>query len=340
MLETGSNYDKKYLTKYFFISTFFFRFTVYQTTKTIKVMASSIKLSPGTKVTVTGPLLTGSYISQGSTVYAIRYISSCEAWQVSRSKGGPEIATVRRKYLKPVTESETGLKVGDRVQVKSGTTVSSALYGTYGTIKKKDGTGIPFFVKLEDASIVGAWFRENELAKVAAKPVATKFKVGDSVQIKKSTSAVSAVWGKCGKVERISLVVPCAAPYYVKLEGTTAGWFKESELTNPIAPKKTDELTVDAAFLKAAHAAACAEWKKKLEKKYPSVFKKPKTWKPKDLKTKVTFDGDGSKNIFIGMGLAPDGLTGRCLMMRKDTVVPEITSDGVYFVVTFKTLQD
>ena len=278
MLETGSNYDKKYLTKYFFISTFFFRFTVYQTTKTIKVMASSIKLSPGTKVTVTGPLLTGSYISQGSTVYAIRYISSCEAWQVSRSKGGPEIATVRRKYLKPVTESETGLKVGDRVQVKSGTTVSSALYGTYGTIKKKDGTGIPFFVKLEDASIVGAWFRENELAKVAAKP-------------------------------------------------------KE-------AAKKTDELTVDAEFLKAAHAAACAEWKAKLEKKYPSVFKKPKTWKPKDLKTKVTFDGNNTRDIFIGLALAPSGLSGKCLMMRKGKVKPKITTSGEYTVVSFETLQD
>lgn len=338
MLETGSNYDKKYLTKNFFISTFFFRFTVYQTTKTIKVMAS-IKLSRGTKVTVTGPVFSGGHIPYGSTMYAIRYSPSSETWQVSRSKGGPIVASVRRKHLKPVTESETGFKKGDRVQVKRGTTVSSALWGKYGTIQKKDGTGIPFWVKLEDASINGAWFRESELTKVVAKPVAPKFKVGDRVQIKKSAAAVSSMWGKCGKIEKI-YSHPCTAPYLVKLEGGAGGWFKESELTNPIAPKKTDELTVDAEFLKAAHAAACAEWKKKLEKKYPSVFKKPKTWKPMPLGSKITLSGDGSKDIFIGMGLAPDGLTGRCLMMRKDKVVPEITSEGQYFVVTFKTLQD
>lgn len=276
MLETGSNYDKKYLTKNFFISTFFFRFTVYQTTKTIKVMAS-IKLSRGSKVTVTGPVFSGGHIPYGSTMYAIRYSPSSETWQVSRSKGGPIVASVRRKHLKPVTESETGFKKGDRVQVKSGTVVSSALYGKYGTIQKNDGSSTPFYVKLEDASINGAWFKENEITKVAAKPE---------------------------------------------------------------APKKTDELTVDADFLKAAHAAACSEWKKKLEKKYPSVFKKPKTWKPMPLGSKITLSGDGSKDIFIGMGLAPDGLTGRCLMMRKDKVVPEITSEGQYFVVTFKTLQD
>jgi len=236
---------------------------------------ASIKLSPGTKVTVTGPTYTGQHIVLGSTVYAVRYISSCEVWQVSRSKGGPEIATVRRKHLKPVTESETGLKVGDRVQVKSGTTVSSSLWGKYGTIKKKDGIGIPFFVKLEDASINGAWFRENELAKVVAKP-------------------------------------------------------KE-------ATKKTDELTVDAEFLKAAHAAACTEWKKKLEKKYPSVFKKPKTWKPKEL---VRITGDDRDDIFIGLSLAPTGLSNKCLMMRTSKVKPKITTSGEYTVVSFETLQD
>lgn len=238
---------------------------------------ASIKLSRGTKVTVTGPTYTGPHISYGSTVYAVRYISSSETWQVSRSKGGPIIATVRRKHLKPVTESETGFKKGDRVQVKSGTTVSSALWGKYGTIQKKDSTGIPFWVKLEDASINGAWFRENEITKVAAKPE---------------------------------------------------------------APKKTDKLTVDADFLKAAHAAACSEWKAKLEKKYPSVFKKPKTWKPKSFGSRVTFNGDNTKDIFIGLALAPDGLSGKCLMMKADKVKPKITTTNGYTVVSFETLQD
>lgn len=238
---------------------------------------ASIKLSHGSKVTVTGPVLSGTRIKPGTTLYAIRYVPTYEAWTVARSKSSPIIATIQRKHLKPVTESETGFKKGDRVQVKSGTAAFSALWGKYGTIQYQSVTGIRFYVKLEDTPIKGGWFRENELTKVVAKPE---------------------------------------------------------------APKKTDELTVDADFLKAAHAAACSEWKKKLEKKYPSVFKKPKTWKPKSFGSRATFNGDNTKDIFIGLALAPDGLYSKCLMMKADKVVPEITSDGEYFVVTFKTMQD
>jgi outer membrane protein assembly factor BamB len=107
-----------------------------------------------------------------------------------------------------------------------------------------------------------------------------------------------------------------------------------------VAPVAPCGMTVDAEFIKAAHAAACSEWKQKLEKKFPQVFSKPLkatriTKAPSggsDIVATIKAEGQKSsidEKIFIGIGLAPSGYENKCLSLSDFSEFKfELAKDG------------
>jgi hypothetical protein len=258
---------------------------------------ATTKLTPGAKVTVTGPTEYGQKIKKGTVVYAVRYMPSSESWHVSKKKGGPGCASIKRKNLAPVTSEPItaevtnveDLKVGDKVKVaKKGAcdAGSSSIEGCYGVVVTNDRSRVPFGVKMTTGARTGErfWFTTyGNLLKVVDTPKATEIK-----------------------------------------------------------SKTGSKYEVDSAFIKEAYKAACPEWKAKLEAKYPELLK-PTPPKPKRLKFT---DKDGgvvynlssiaTKSLFVGVGLAPAGQSGECLMMRKSELTPKITERDGYWVITFE----
>ena len=89
--------------------------------------------------------------------------------------------------------------------------------------------------------------------------------------------------------------------------------------------------SVDVAFIKAAHKEACGEWKTKIEKKFPEVFK------PK--KQVYSFrDGhkldSASKPLLIGYGLAP-GIGDRKYLIVSGNYKMEVKNHGGHQVLVF-----
>lgn len=89
--------------------------------------------------------------------------------------------------------------------------------------------------------------------------------------------------------------------------------------------------SVDSAFIKAAHKDACSTWKNKIEKKFPDVFK-PKV-------TTHNFGSNASLNtapngpLFIGHGMAPRGLEGKCLVVNDGYKMEVKTHNGKQILV-------
>lgn len=101
-----------------------------------------------------------------------------------------------------------------------------------------------------------------------------------------------------------------------------------------MATKKT--YNVDVTFIKQAHKVACDDWKKKLETKFPEVFK------PKEIIHKFgdTFRLSTSWNgpLTIGQGLAPKDLEGKCLVVANDYKMEVKTKDG-FQILVFKKVK-
>jgi hypothetical protein len=99
------------------------------------------------------------------------------------------------------------------------------------------------------------------------------------------------------------------------------------DLPKTTRSESTELFSVDADFLKQAHAAACSEWKEKLEQKYPKVFVKQlavseiyKINKPGASSDELAIirPTKGPEEImYIADGLAPAGLEGKCLALGR-----------------------
>ena len=96
-----------------------------------------------------------------------------------------------------------------------------------------------------------------------------------------------------------------------------------------MATKKT--YNVDPAFIKEAHKAACSDWKKKIEKKFPELFK-PTAY---DFGNEFPVSRDWNGPLTIGHGLAPKGLEGKCLVVDH-TYEMEVKSHGRHQILIFK----
>jgi hypothetical protein len=94
--------------------------------------------------------------------------------------------------------------------------------------------------------------------------------------------------------------------------------------------ESTELFSVDADFLKQAHAAACSEWKEKLEQKYPKVFAKPlevdvirkaptSSYLTNDIIATITPTIGKKEYLYIADGLAPIGLNCKCLALGCDS---------------------
>ena len=98
-------------------------------------------------------------------------------------------------------------------------------------------------------------------------------------------------------------------------------------------PKKL--YSVDPKFIRDAHKAACSDWKKKIETKFPEVFK-PKT--PSAFIFKEGFELDGCFRggpLCIGYSLAPSGLDGKCLVVEKGYKM-EVKNKNGYQILVFR----
>ena len=119
-----------------------------------------------------------------------------------------------------------------------------------------------------------------------------------------------------------------------------------------VAPVTTSskDMTVDAEFIKAAHAAACSEWKQKLEKKFPQVFSKPlkvtritkaSSAQGSDIIATIAAEGKKSSDtekIYIGIGLAPDGYMNKCISLGDFSEFKfELVKDGQCVILVPKT---
>lgn len=117
-----------------------------------------------------------------------------------------------------------------------------------------------------------------------------------------------------------------------------------------VAPVTPCGMTVDAEFIRAAHAAACSEWKQKLEKKFPQVFSKPlkvtritkaSSAQGSDIIATIAAEGQKSsedEKIFIGIGLAPAGYTNRCISLCDFSEFKfELAKDGQCVILVPKT---
>jgi hypothetical protein len=81
----------------------------------------------------------------------------------------------------------------------------------------------------------------------------------------------------------------------------------------------TKNYTVDEKFIKDAHKAACGEWKVKMEKKFPEVFKSSLfEFGLGDAGFRLT---TASSPLVIGAGLAPAGKEGKCLVVSEGYVM-------------------
>ena len=96
-----------------------------------------------------------------------------------------------------------------------------------------------------------------------------------------------------------------------------------------MATKKT--YSVDASFVKEAHKAACDTWKKKIETKFPEVFKSQAF----GFGDQFTINTGWNGPLLIGHGLAPSGLEGKCLVVSNEYKMEVKTEDG-YQILVFK----
>jgi len=123
--------------------------------------------------------------------------------------------------------------------------------------------------------------------------------------------------------------------------GTLIGWIPRKNIrpvtktttAKPKAvPSPSNSFAVDEAFIKEAHKAACPEWKKKLETKFPTVLKKQDEYLK--IPTKLTLYT--YKDIWIGNVYAPDGKENKCIM--SSTHQPIVSNVDGCWVVAFKKI--
>lgn len=133
-----------------------------------------------------------------------------------------------------------------------------------------------------------------------------KFNTGDKVKVTKGKFL-----GLEGKITAYTYSRGRVAEYTVKLNGSGSVYLPSNYMEKTVskesvaAPK--GKIEVDEAFIKEAHKSACSDWKKKIEKKFPTVFPKSKRYK---FGMRVTITTDLRTNTpirYIADGVAPDG---------------------------------
>lgn len=90
----------------------------------------------------------------------------------------------------------------------------------------------------------------------------------------------------------------------------------------------TKTYTVSKQFVLEAHKEACSEWKEKIEKKFPELFKS-KYFKFDESVTISRSSGGCSLPIYLGWGHADEDLKGHCLIVADGwNFETRKTSDG------------
>ena len=171
--------------------------------------------------------------------------------------------------------------------------------------------------------------------------VSTRLKSGDVVEIisLKRNSGMGPLSGvKIGDQVKVDTYDSDDETWsiFTKGRGTFIGWIPRKNI-RPVtkttaAPLASNSFAVDEAFIKEAHKAACPEWKKKLETKFPTVLKKQDEYLK--IPTKITLDA--SKDIWIGHWAAPTGKENKCIM--SSTHQPIVSNVNGRWMVEFKKI--
>lgn len=159
--------------------------------------------------------------------------------------------------------------------------------------------------------------------------MATKFKVGDKIIGNSYASERYGITTKGWEGEVTKIV----DDEYVMVKGPN---IKDSIMVridcfNLVTPT----YSVDQNFIREAHKAACSEWKKKIEKKFPKLFK-DKLYEFGDSYN-ISTDGFGDKPLIIGKGMVPSELRGKCLIVDSNYKM-EVIMDGSTQILTFKEI--
>ena len=89
---------------------------------------------------------------------------------------------------------------------------------------------------------------------------------------------------------------------------------------------------VEKSFILEAHKEACSDWKRKIEREFPEVFKKLEfDFQREHL---VSVDSDDSRPLYIGNGHAPEGLNYRCLVVNEKFKM-SVTEERGRQIITF-----
>lgn len=181
-------------------------------------------------------------------------------WYANHSK--LQLATKESK-MEPLP-----FKIGDRVVRTSDghdyTSVSEVPVGTQGTVLAVD----PISARIQWDNGKFGWLSFPNIKKA----MDYKFKVGDKV--KAIVDRPNGAHIKKDEVVTIVELYPNRTSYRVVCcDGIR--WSVNQDLLELAEVPKTNEYTVSGEFIKEAHKAACSEWKRKLEAKFPDVFRKP-----------------------------------------------------------------
>lgn len=89
---------------------------------------------------------------------------------------------------------------------------------------------------------------------------------------------------------------------------------------------------VSAEFIKQAHAAACSEWKKKIQEQFPSLFPTVFEFGIEPLQLSTFSSG---KPVMLANDICDGKYRGKALLVSRDWVA-EIIQDGGHQLIQFK----
>ena len=127
------------------------------------------------------------------------------------------------------------------------------------------------------------------------------------------------------------------------MASATGIWYTQKDFENAVEDAKaeiiatamqTAKYAVDEDFLMEGYRAASNPMKAKLRKQFPEAFK-PKVI---EFGRKFELNEGTSGPIYIGNGVAPDGLEGKCLVLRDGVTVKTRKHDGRTILVFEQTI--
>lgn len=220
----------------------------------------------------------------------------------------------------------TKFKLGDVVvgNKKASDNYSETVEGWKGHVVEVLPKGVIRVRDLEDGTVYCVDSRYFDLCKPNPKKKSKKFKVGDIVVgNKKANDYGITVEGWKGKIVSVVDVEDDQDDIWVKdLTSSERYWVRSErfDLLEQPEPKGYDSTE----HIKETHKVASPKLKKLIEQEFSELFQPEAYDFGREITVSVLSTG---LPIFIGRGIAPEGLEGRCLVVRNDYDLEVITNE-------------